>query len=189
VEIRPTALPEVLEIVPQRHGDDRGFFSEVYNAARFRDAGIAVEWVQDNHALSREAGVLRGLHYQIAPTAQDKLVRVARGRVFDVAVDARKGSPRYGTWAGIELSADRWNQLFVPKGFLHGYLTLEADCEVLYKTSALYSPTHDRAVRFDDPAIGVAWPLHGRQPILSERDRKAPLLADAENSFVYEAAR
>jgi len=188
VEVRPTALPEVLEIVPKRHGDERGFFSEVYNQATFRKHGVDLFWVQDNHALSREAGVLRGLHYQLDPVAQDKLVRVTRGRIFDVAVDARKGSPRFGKWVGVELSAQRWNQLLVPKGFLHGYLTLEPDTEVLYKVTALYSPAHDRAVRYDDPDLGIAWPVRG-QPILSERDRDAPRLRDAENGFAYEAGR
>jgi dTDP-4-dehydrorhamnose 3,5-epimerase len=188
VEVRPTALPEVIEIVPKRHGDDRGFFSEVYNQATFRRHGLDLDWVQDNHALSRQAGVLRGLHYQVDPMAQDKLVRVTRGRVFDVAVDARKGSARYGKWVGVELSAERWNQLFVPKGFLHGYLTLEPDTEVLYKVTALYSPTHDRTVRYDDPDIGIAWPST-EELILSERDRSAPRLRDAENPFVCEAGR
>jgi dTDP-4-dehydrorhamnose 3,5-epimerase len=188
VEVRPTALPEVLEIVPKRHGDERGFFSEIYNQATFRKHGIDLIWVQDNHAFSREAGVLRGLHYQLDPMAQDKLVRVTRGRAFDVAVDARKGSPRYGKWVGVELSAERWNQLLVPKGFLHGYLTLEPDTEVLYKVTALYSPELDRAVRYDDPDIGIAWPMSG-QPVLSDKDRNAPPLRQVENSFVYEAGR
>ncbi|MGD9914613.1 MAG: dTDP-4-dehydrorhamnose 3,5-epimerase [Rhizobiaceae bacterium] len=186
MQVLPTALPEVLEIVPKKHGDARGFFSEVYNAERFREAGIDFEWVQDNHALSGQAGVLRALHYQLPPVAQDKLVRVARGRIFDVAVDIRKGSPRYGQWVGVELSAQRWNQLFVPKGFLHGYVTLEPDTEVLYKVTAPYAPQYDRGVRFDDPDIGVIWPLAGLTPILSDKDRNAPLLRDAENSFVYE---
>lgn len=188
MEVRPTALPEVLEIVPRRRSDERGFFSEVYNQAAFRMHGIDLTWVQDNHALSRQAGVLRGLHCQIEPVAQDKLVRVARGRVFDVAVDARKGSPRYGNWVGVELSAERWNQLFVPKGFLHGYLTLEPDTEVLYKVTAPYSPAHERAVRFDDPDINIAWPLSGKF-ILSDRDRNAPLLCETENPFTYESER
>lgn len=188
MEVRPTALPEVLEIVPKRHGDERGFFSEVYNQATFRQHGIDLIWVQDNHALSRQPGVLRGLHYQVDPMAQDKLVRVTRGRIFDVAVDARKGSPRYGKWVGVELSAERWNQLLVPQGFLHGYLTLDPDTEVLYKVTALYSPAHDRAVRYDDPDIGIAWPS-SVDLTLSDRDGNAPRLREAENSFAYEATR
>jgi dTDP-4-dehydrorhamnose 3,5-epimerase len=186
MDILRTALPEVIEIVPRRIGDDRGFFSEVYNAARFREAGLDLAWVQDNHVLSRQAGVIRALHYQLPPMAQDKLVRVARGRVFDVAVDAREGSPNYGKWVGVELSAERWNQLLVPKGFLHGYVTLEPDTEVIYKVSVLYSPAHERGVRFDDPELGIAWPLGGLVPILSDKDRAAPSFREAENTFVFD---
>jgi dTDP-4-dehydrorhamnose 3,5-epimerase len=186
MEIFRTALPEVIEIVPRRFGDRRGFFSEVYNATRLRDAGLEFDFVQDNHALSRQAGVIRGLHYQLPPVAQDKLVRVTRGRIFDVAVDARKSSPNYGKWVGVEISAERWNQLLVPKGFLHGYMTLEPDTEVIYKVTACYSPTHERSVRFDDPQIGIDWPLlAGLAPILSDRDRAAPLFEEAENTFVF----
>src|SRR5262249_4656994 len=135
---------------------------------------------------SRQAGVVRALHYQLPPMAQDKLVRVARGRVFDVAVDARAGSPTYGKWVGVELSAERWNQLLVPKGFLHGYMTLEPDTEVIYKVSAFYSAAHDRGVRFDDPELGIAWPLGALLPILSDKDRAAPSFREAENPFVFD---
>lgn len=188
MEFQPTSLSGVIEITPSKFGDDRGFFSETFNAARFADVGIDIVWVQDNHALSRQAGVIRALHYQLPPMAQDKLVRVTKGRIFDVAVDARKGSPHYGEWVGVELSAEKWNQLLVPKGFLHGYLTLEPDTEVMYKVSALYSPEHDRGVRYDDPEIGVEWPLDGLKPVLSEKDRNAPAFREADNEFVYEDA-
>ena len=137
-------------------------------------------FVQDNHSFSRKRGVLRGLHFQVAPAAQDKLVRVARGAVFDVAVDVRRGSPSFGRWAGLVLSAEDWNQLFIPRGFAHGFLTLEDDCEVLYKVSAPYSPAHERTVRFDDPALQIDWPIERSQLILSPKDEAAPFLADIE---------
>lgn len=178
IDVRPLALDGVLELRPQRFGDDRGFFSEVWNRDAMAEAGLAVDFVQDNHSYSAARGVVRGLHFQLAPVAQDKLVRVSRGAVFDVAVDIRPGSRTYGTWVGVNLSADEWNQLFVPKGFAHGFLTLVEDCEVQYKVSAPYSPEHDRSVRFDDPAIGIEWPDVGVAFQLSDKDRDAPLLAD-----------
>lgn len=178
IDVRPLALDGVLELRPQRFGDDRGFFSEVWNRDAMAEAGLAVDFVQDNHSYSAARGVVRGLHFQLAPVAQDKLVRVSRGAVFDVAVDIRPGSRTYGTWVGVNLSADKWNQLFVPKGFAHGFLTLVEDCEVQYKVSAPYSPEHDRSVRFDDPAIGIEWPDVGVAFQLSDKDRDAPLLAD-----------
>ena len=184
VQIRRLPIPDLLEIVPDRHGDHRGFFSEVWSRAALAAEGIEIDFVQDNHSYSAEAGVLRGLHYQEAPFAQAKLVRVTRGAIFDVAVDIRRGSPTFGHWAGLTLSADAWNQILVPEGFAHGFLTLEPDCEVLYKVSAPYSREHDRSVRFDDPAIGIEWPLEGLTPILSDKDRGAPLLADAEPAFL-----
>lgn len=183
--IQPLRIPEVLEIVPVRHGDERGFFSEVWSAAALADAGVGREFVQDNHSLSVEAGVLRGLHYQEPPFAQAKLVRVVRGSVFDVAVDIREGSPTFGQWVGLTISAEKWNQILVPEGFAHGFLTLEPNTEVLYKVSAPYSPAHDRGLCWNDPAIGIDWPLDGRAPILSGKDRAAPLLADIPLSFPY----
>lgn len=185
VEITPLALDGVLEIRPRRFDDERGFFSETWNYARWSEAGIRTQFVQDNHSLSRERGVLRGLHYQAPPLAQAKLVRVSRGAVFDVAVDIRAGSPTFGQWVSAVLSADAWNQLFIPEGFAHGFLTLQPDTEVQYKTSAPYSPEHDRAVRFDDPAIGIEWPIDGERLILSDRDREALLLAEVETGFTY----
>ncbi len=183
IEVRQLDIPEVLEIRTPRFGDDRGFFSEVYNAMSFREAGIDLTFVQDNHSLSKEVGVLRGLHFQTPPFAQAKLVRVARGRIFDVAVDLRQSSPTYRQWAGLEVSADDWNQILVPEGFAHGFVTLESDTEVLYKVTAPYSKEHDRSIRFDDPDIGIDWPLPSDKLILSDKDRNAPALAEIETGF------
>lgn len=180
LEIRPLEIEGLLEIRPPKHGDERGFFSEVWREDQLAAAGVAVHFVQDNHSYSRARGVLRGLHYQLPPAGQDKLVRVTRGSVFDVAVDIRRGSPTFGRWAGLVLSADEWNQLFVPKGFAHGFVTLEEDCEVLYKVSAPFAPELDRAIRFDDPDIGIEWPLSPAALTLSDKDRQAPRLGDAE---------
>jgi dTDP-4-dehydrorhamnose 3,5-epimerase len=185
VSVRPLALPEILEIVPVRHGDHRGFFSEVYVAEALAAHGIDTIFVQDNHSFSAEARVLRGLHYQAPPAAQAKLVRVIRGAIYDVAVDIRLGSPTFGHWVGLTVSAEAWNQILVPEGFAHGFVTLEPGTEVLYKVSAPYSPEHDRGIRWDDPAIGVEWPLEGRDPILSAKDRAAPLLAEAPAAYHY----
>jgi dTDP-4-dehydrorhamnose 3,5-epimerase len=180
IDIRPTRLSDVLEIRPQRLSDERGFFSEVWNAQAWSDAGLQLDFVQDNHSLSCERGVLRGLHYQLPPCAQDKLIRVSRGSIFDVAVDIRKSSPTFGKWVSIVLSAAEWNQLLVPAGFAHGFLTIEADTEVQYKVTSPYSPEHDRAIRWDDPEIGIDWPVNAAQLTLSSKDRSAPHLADAE---------
>ncbi|MEA3048187.1 MAG: dTDP-4-dehydrorhamnose 3,5-epimerase [Sphingomonadales bacterium] len=186
-EVRPLALAGLFEIRPPRHEDRRGFFSEVYNEAALAGHGIDTRFVQDNHSVSAEAGVLRGLHYQVPPAAQAKLVRVIRGAIYDVAVDIRLGSPTFGRWVGLTVSAEAWNQIFVPEGFAHGFITLEPATEVLYKVSAPYSPADDRGIRWDDPAIGIDWPLRGRDPILSDKDRAAPLLADAPAAFRYES--
>lgn len=183
LEVRALELDGVLEIRPARLSDERGFFSETWNEGRWREAGIDLEFVQDNHSLSRQRGVLRGLHFQTPPAAQAKLVRVTRGAVFDVAVDIRRGSPGFGRWAATLLSAAEWNQLLIPEGFAHGFLTLEADTEVQYKVTRPYSAAHDRAVRFDDPAIGIDWPISREQLILSDKDRIAPLLADVDSGF------
>ena len=186
LEVRDLGLDGVREIVPKKHGDVRGFFSETYNSRTFADAGLDIAFCQDNHSLSRAPGVLRGLHYQLPPRAQDKLVRVIRGAVFDVAVDIRQGSPTFGQWTGLEVSAEKWNQILVPKGFAHGFVTLRPDTEVIYKVSDFYSPEHDRAIRFDDPAIAIDWPVDKDAVTLSEKDAAAPLLAEAETGFVYE---
>jgi dTDP-4-dehydrorhamnose 3,5-epimerase len=186
--VRKLGLGDVTELRPARHGDHRGFFSEVWSASALAEAGIAADFVQDNHSFSAEAGVLRGLHYQEPPSAQAKLLRVTRGAIFDVAVDIRQTSPTFGKWVGLTISEAEWNQIYVPVGFAHGFVTLEPNTEVLYKVSAPYAPEHDRAIRFDDPAIGVEWPLNGREPILSDKDCKAPLLAEAASPFRYEGA-
>ena len=185
MEIKALDLDGVFEITPARHGDDRGFFSETWNRRVLEDAGISLDFVQDNQSLSAAAGTLRGLHFQTPPHAQAKLVRVLQGAVFDVAVDIRAGSPTFGRWVGTELSRSKWNQLLVPAGFAHGFVTLVPDTEVAYKVSDYYAPKHDRAIRFDDPAIGIDWPP-GLPPFqLSEKDRTAPRLADIDTGFVY----
>ena len=180
VEVRPLGLDGVIEIRPAKFADGRGFFSETYNAQSFASFGIGQTFVQDNHSLSMAAGVLRGLHYQLPPKAQDKLVRVVRGSVFDVAVDIRRGSPTFGKWVGVELSAEKWNQVLVPAGFAHGFVTLEANTEVVYKVTEYYSASHDRSIRFDDPRIGIQWPIDASRLQLSAKDQAAPLLADAD---------
>ena len=185
MRLEPLALPEVVEITPPRHGDDRGFFSETWNRRAFQDGGISIDFVQDNQSLSAAAGTLRGLHFQTPPHAQAKLVRVLQGAIFDVAVDIRAGSPTFGQWVGLELSRAKWNQLFIPVGFAHGFVTLVPETEVAYKVSDFYAPEHDHAIRFDDPAIGIDWP-EGLPPFeLSDRDRAAPRLADIDTGFVY----
>ena len=182
LEARPLDLDGLIEITPRRFSDERGFFSEVWREDSFAAAGVRVRFVQDNLSVSKVRGVVRGLHYQTPPSAQAKLVRVSRGAIFDVAVDIRKGSATYGRWAGVVLSAEKWNQLFIPEGFAHGFATLEDDTEVNYKVSAAYSPDHDRAIRFDDPDIGIDWPIDG-DPMLSAKDAAAPLLRDIETGF------
>ena len=180
MDIRKSALEGVVEIVPQKFGDHRGFLSETYNAERMAQAGIDLTFVQDNHSFSAKRGVLRGLHYQLPPRGQDKLLRVVRGAIFDVAVDIRRSSPTFGKWVGFELSAQKWNQLLVPKGFAHGFVTLVDDTEVIYKVTDFYSREHDRSIRFDDPAIGIEWPISAEGLQLSDKDREAPFLAQAD---------
>ncbi|PBB28652.1 dTDP-4-dehydrorhamnose 3,5-epimerase [Mesorhizobium sp. WSM4312] len=180
MEIRSLGIDGVLEIVPKRHGDARGFFMETYNAERFSQAGIDLVFVQDNHSYSATAGVLRGLHYQLEPRAQDKLLRVIRGALLDVAVDIRRSSPTFGKWVALEITAEKGNQILVPKGFAHGFVTLVPDTEVLYKVTDTYSPEHDRSVRFDDAVIGIEWPSVAGGYQLSDKDLKAPVLAEAE---------
>lgn len=185
MEIKELSLPGVFEITPKKFGDDRGFFSETFSQSRFAPLGLPEQWVQDNHSYSAPAHVLRGLHFQVPPAAQDKLVRVARGSILDVAVDIRHGSPHFGKWVALEVSAKRWNQIFVPKGFAHGFITLEPDTEVIYKVTAPYSPAHDRGVRWNDPDIGIIWPLAGKEPVLSAKDKIAPLLRETQTEFEF----
>lgn len=183
LDVRELGLPGVLEIRPRRFSDDRGFFSEVWSSESWSAAGINSLYVQDNHSLSLLPGVLRGLHFQRPPFAQEKLVRVTRGSAFDVAVDIRAGSATYGCWTSVRLSAVEWNQILIPEGFAHGFLTLEPNTEVQYKVSQPYSPAMDRAIRFDDPAIGIEWPVPTEDLILSQKDRVAPLLSEVDTGF------
>lgn len=177
-EFRCLAVPDVLEITPRRYGDDRGWFMETFSAARFADHGIDHGWVQDNQSMSATRGTVRGLHFQRPPAAQAKLVRVVRGAIFDVAVDLRTGSTDFGRWVGVELTADRGNQLYVPIGFAHGFITLTDQCEVAYKVSAPYAPDQEGAVHWLDPTIGIDWPDVGVPANLSEKDQAAlPLTA------------
>ncbi|MFX4220971.1 MAG: dTDP-4-dehydrorhamnose 3,5-epimerase [Thalassobaculum sp.] len=165
-------------LTPKRFGDARGFFSETYNKAALAEHGLDLDFVQDNHSMSQAIGVLRGLHFQTPPFAQDKLVRVVKGRIFDVAVDIRRGSPTFGKWVGAEISAEAWNQILVPVGFAHGFVTLEPDTEVIYKVTAPYAPDHDKGIAWNDPSIAIDWPLNGIEPTLSDKDTKHPALAD-----------
>ena len=181
-----TALPGVMIIEPQVFGDARGWFMESWSEKKMEDAGIHATFVQDNHSFSAQKGTLRGLHYQLNPMAQAKLLRASRGAIFDVAVDIRRNSPTYAQWVGAELSAENYRQLFIPRGFAHGFITLTDDVEVQYKADNLYAPDCDGNIRWDDPTIGIAWPL--APTVLSEKDAAAPLLAErSELNFVYEA--
>lgn len=183
MDIEPLAIPEVKLIRPKRFGDSRGFFSEVYSRSALAKAGIAMEFVQDNHSRSENKGTIRGLHFQSAPFAQDKLVRVTRGSIWDVAVDLRRGSPTFGKFVGAVISAENWTQILVPIGFAHGFCTLEADTEVLYKVSNVYAPANDGGVLWNDPDIGIDWPLDGAPPVLSDKDGKLPKLRDLPPVF------
>jgi dTDP-4-dehydrorhamnose 3,5-epimerase len=185
--IEKTKLDGVLILTPVRHGDARGFFSESWSAKTHLAAGIDFDWVQDNHSLSASVGTVRGLHYQSPPHAQGKLVRCGRGALFDVAVDIRVGSPTYGQWIGVELTAVNGKQLLVPAGFLHGFATRVPDTEIVYKCTDYYAPECDGAVRFNDPAIGIEWGFDTGGAVLSAKDKVAPLLADFVSPFVYEA--
>lgn len=179
-------IPDVKILMPPVFKDHRGFFSETYNKKALTSAGIELDFVQDNHSLSRTRGVLRGLHYQSPPFAQAKLVRVVRGRIFDVAVDIRNGSPTFGKWVSAILSAEEWNQILVPVGFAHGFVTLEPDTEVVYKVTNYYAPQHDHGVLWNDPDIGIAWPIDATDVTLSEKDRNQPRLRDIYSPFTYE---
>lgn len=173
-------------MTPQRFGDDRGFFSETWNKQAWDNAGLFFNFVQDNHSKSAKSGTLRGLHYQSPPRAQDKLVRVVAGAVLDVAVDARVGSPTYGRSVCVELSAENGKQLLVPKGFLHGFVTLSNDTEVVYKCTDFYAPECDGSVRFDDPTLGIDWQIPIGDITLSDKDRDAPSFTDFDSPFTFE---
>lgn len=179
MQVIRTAIPDLLILEPKVFGDARGFFMESYNARSFQDAtGIAAEFVQDNHSRSQR-GVLRGLHYQIEH-AQDKLVRVVSGRVFDVAVDMRRTSPTFGQWVGVELSEENHRQFWVPKGFAHGFLVLSESADFLYKTTDYYAPEFERSLAWDDPTVAVEWPLTDITPLLSAKDKAGKPLAECE---------
>ncbi|MGY4429475.1 dTDP-4-dehydrorhamnose 3,5-epimerase [Bradyrhizobium sp. F1.13.1] len=177
---------DVILITPKRHADSRGFFSETFRADAFEAHGLdAHRFVQDNHVHSTQKGVLRGLHFQMQPRAQGKLVRCTRGAIFDVAVDIRAGSPTYGRHVGVELSATNWKQLWIPPGFAHGYVTLEEQCEVIYKVTDYYSPDCDRGIAWNDPALAIDWQLSAADIILSEKDRKQPQLSEIPPAFQF----
>ena len=184
LEVEATTLPDVLILTPRRFGDARGWFSETWNAGRMRDKGLDFEWVQDNHSFSADVRTLRGLHYQAPPHAQDKLVRCSRGAIRDIVVDARKGSPTYGQSLVVELSAEDGRQILVPKGFLHGFVTISPDTEVQYKVTDFYDAECDGSVAWD--SLDIDWGLEGQRPVLSEKDMNAPAFADWNSPFNYE---
>lgn len=184
VDVTELAIPGVLQITPRRFTDARGFFSEVYNARTLAEkAGISATFVQDNQSLSRDKGVVRGLHFQSPPFAQGKLVRVLRGAILDVVVDIRHGSPTYGQHVTCQLSAENWTQLWVPEGLAHGFCTLAEDTEVFYKVTAPYAPDHDHGLAWDDPALGIEWPVDASAAVLSEKDLRHPNLAELPAYF------
>jgi dTDP-4-dehydrorhamnose 3,5-epimerase len=181
VNILETKFKDAVLIEPKVFGDHRGFFMESYNEETYKMNGIDMNFIQDNHSLSQQAGTLRGLHYQLQPKAQTKLIRVTRGAIYDVIVDIRKSSPTYGQWQGFILSAENKRQLLVPKGFAHGFCTIMEDTEVQYKVDELYSPENDRGIAWDDPTLNIDWPINN--PILSDKDKAHPILAEAEKNF------
>ena len=184
LEITETGIPDLLILEPKRHGDARGFFCESWNKARMSGHGLDYDFVQDNHSLSQATGTLRGLHFQAPPHAQAKLVRCGRGRLYDVAVDIRRGSPTYGRWFGVELTFENGLQLMIPEGFLHGFVTRAPDTEIIYKCTDFYAPDCDGAVAWD--SCGIDWGLDG-DPVLSEKDSAAGPLSDFDSPFTYEA--
>ncbi|MEM9783221.1 MAG: dTDP-4-dehydrorhamnose 3,5-epimerase [Pseudomonadota bacterium] len=190
LSVERLAIPEVIVITPRKFGDHRGFFSETFNARALAEAGIDLDFVQDNHSLSAEVGTIRGLHFQSPPFAQDKLVRVVRGAILDVAVDIRQGSPTFGQHVAAKISAAAWNQILVPAGFAHGFITLEPDTEVIYKVTAYYAPDHDHGILWNDDALGIDWGLSAiggaDAAVLSDKDGKQPKLSEIESPFVFE---
>jgi dTDP-4-dehydrorhamnose 3,5-epimerase len=186
MQIERLEIPDLLLVTPRKHSDQRGFFSETFRADVFAGSGAEASFVQDNHVLSMQKGVLRGLHFQTPPHAQGKLIRCTRGAILDVAVDIRVGSPTYGRHVALELSAANWRQLWIPCGFAHGYLTLEDECEVIYKVTDYYAPECDRGIAWDDPALAIAWRLPASEIILSDKDRKQPRLSDVETTFKFD---
>lgn len=176
-------IEDLLVVTPKRIGDERGWFSEVFRADLFAERAGDITFVQHNQSLSRPKGTVRGLHFQLSPAGQGKLVRCPRGAILDVAVDLRSSSPTYGRHAAVELSAENRRQLWIPEGFAHGFCTLEADSEVFYMVTSLYSPAHDRGLRWNDPALGIEWPVGEADALLSPKDRVQPLLAELGRVF------
>lgn len=183
MKIERLAISDVILITPKNFRDERGFFSETWNEQTFSSSGIDLKFVQDNHALSRSKGTVRGLHFQLPPKAQDKLVRCTRGAILDVAVDIRRSSPTFGEHVAVVLSAENWSQLLIPKGFAHGYATLKPDTEVIYKVTDYYSPAHDKGLAWDDPALAIAWGISRAQAVLSDKDKLQPRLAELALAF------
>jgi dTDP-4-dehydrorhamnose reductase/dTDP-4-dehydrorhamnose 3,5-epimerase len=182
-----TKIKEVLIIDPKVFGDQRGWFIEAYSKEKFKELGIDINFVQDNHSFSAQKGTLRGLHFQLYPSSQTKLIRCTKGKILDVAVDIRKGSPTYKNWVAVELTEDNKKQLLVPEGFAHGFITLTDNVEVQYKVDKYYSPENDRSIRFDDPEININWGLES--PILSDKDLNAPILLESDANFIYKIKR
>jgi dTDP-4-dehydrorhamnose 3,5-epimerase len=183
MEIERCAIPDVLVVKPRKFGDHRGFFSEVFKSSVLNDAGVHLDWIQDNHSFSAQRGVVRGLHFQTSPHAQAKLLRVVRGSILDVAVDIRTGSPTYGQHVAVELSADNWKQLMVPVGFAHGFMTLTEDAEVLYKVTGRYAPECEGGLMWNDPDLAISWPIEAQQAILSARDLEWPAFREFSSPF------
>lgn len=183
MEVVSLTIPDVKIIRPKKFGDHRGFFSETYSKKAFEAAGLHLDFVQDNQSLSAEVGTIRGLHFQTPPFAQDKLLRVVRGAVFDVAVDLRKDSPTFGKYVSAVISAMEWNQILVPIGFAHGFCTLEPDTEVIYKVTNYYAPANDKGLLWNDPDIGIEWPDAAKEPKLSDKDKVQPRLKDLGFAF------
>jgi len=178
-------IPQIIVFTPKTFGDNRGFFSETFNKNTWSDFGLDLEFVQDNHSLSAEKGTVRGLHFQAPPHAQDKLLRVVSGAVFDVAVDIRHGSPTFGKWVSAIISAENWNQILIPAGFAHGFCTLQPDTQVLYKVTDFYSPDHEFGIRWNDPALGIDWPVGENEAVLSDKDSQYPDLAEIGTHFSW----
>ena len=189
MQIERTKLEGVFIVTPKRFPDSRGFFSESWSRRQMAELGLDQDWVQDNHSMSHDTGTLRGLHYQSPPHAQAKLVRCGRGVLFDVAVDIRKGSPTYAQWVGVELSYENGRQLFIPTGFLHGFVTRTPDTEIIYKCSDYYAPDCDAAIRYDCPQIGIDWGLDDATPALSDKDAAASTLDGFDSPFTYEGSQ
>lgn len=186
--VEQTAIPGAIKLTPQRHADERGFFAETWNRQRCAGSGIDLDFVQDNISQSTRTGTLRGLHFQLPPVAQAKLVRCGRGALYDVAVDLRRGSPAFGRWIGVELTADNGCQLLIPEGCAHGFVTLVPDTEIVYKCSEYYAPGCEGAIAWDDPDLAIDWPLAGKAPVLSAKDAQAGRFCDFDSPFVFEGA-